>query len=285
MEYASEDGCEARELPAPPVPAARFPALTQGTDEPPILRFPQQILLPLPHHRVVYVPAIHPVASLASGSQPLVPRRFISPRSGRSEGSLGVLANHNRCTGRSGGEVSPKGWIGGWRSFARTVRGVLAYGTWLEEIHLSSAGYRLGAAARPQLAVEAVDVRLDGARRDIELGCDLLVGLARGDEREHLQLPLARRLGEPLVRGRHRGPRREGRQELREVARRDAVRGVEAASFAGFQRRREELAHRGSLVHEGANVAFRFCQSEGSRQGAHGPLFLLPGPQCHRLQD
>ena len=50
------------------------------------------------------------------------------------------------------------------------VQGVRAYGTWLEEVHLSGAGYSLGAAARLQLAVEAVDVRLDGARRSLGEG-------------------------------------------------------------------------------------------------------------------
>src|SRR3712207_165879 len=59
------------------------------------------------------------------------------------------------------------------------------------KVQVPGAGHRLGAAASPQLAVEAVDVRLDGARRDEELGCDLLVGVARDDEREHLQLSLA----------------------------------------------------------------------------------------------
>src|SRR5918997_4356123 len=127
MENASEDRCEAQDHPAPPVPAARFPVFTQGTGETPILRFPQQILLALPRHRVVSIPAIHHVASLASGFRPLSPWRFISPRSGRGERSPGVLANHNLCTGRSGGGVSPKGWIGGWRSLARTVRRVRAY--------------------------------------------------------------------------------------------------------------------------------------------------------------
>jgi hypothetical protein len=74
-----------------------------------------------------------------------------------------------------------------------------------DKVQLPGAGYSLGAAACPQLAVQAVDVRLDGARRNEELGCDLLVGLAHGDEREHLQLSLAQWLGEPLLGSRRCG--------------------------------------------------------------------------------
>ena len=88
---------------------------------------------------------------------------------------------------------------------ARTVHGVRAYGSWLEEVHLSGAGHRLGAAARPQLAVEAVDVGLDGARRDEELARNLSIGVARCDEREHLQLSLAQWLGKSLFRACRRG--------------------------------------------------------------------------------
>jgi hypothetical protein len=79
----------------------------------PILRFPQQILLALPRHRVVSAEAIHPVASLASGLWPLGLRHAISPRSDRSDRSPGILANHNLCTERLGGEVPPKGGSGG----------------------------------------------------------------------------------------------------------------------------------------------------------------------------
>src|ERR671917_2307301 len=68
-----------------------------------------------------------------------------------------------------------------------------------DNIQLPGAGYGLGAAARPQLAVEAVNVGLDRAERDEKFGCDLLVGFTGGDEREHLYLPLAQWLGEPLV--------------------------------------------------------------------------------------
>ena len=155
MENASEDGREARDLPVPPVLAARFPALTQGSDETPVLRFPQQVLLALPRRRVVSVPDVHTVASCKR--------------------SVGVLADHDLCSGRWGGEASAEGWNAGWRWFARTARGVRAYVAWLEETQLLRAGYRLGAAASIQLAVEAVDVRLDGAHRDEEPGCDLLV--------------------------------------------------------------------------------------------------------------
>jgi hypothetical protein len=70
MDKASEDGCDAQDLLDPPVLVASFPAFTQGTDETPVLRFPQQILLAAPQHRVLYVPVIHPATSLASGCQP-----------------------------------------------------------------------------------------------------------------------------------------------------------------------------------------------------------------------
>src|SRR5215217_607024 len=73
-----------------------------------------------------------------------------------------------------------------------------------DEVQIPGAGQRLGTAARPQLAVETVDVGLDGAHRDAELTGDLLVGIAGGDEREHLELPLAWGLGEPLVGNRRR---------------------------------------------------------------------------------
>src|SRR5829696_3376368 len=87
-----------------------------------------------------------------------------------------------------------------------------------DEVQIPGAGQRLGSAARPQLAVEAVDVGLYRAHRDEELTGDLLVGIAGGDEREHLQLPLAWGLGEPLVGNRRRRVfLREGRYELCEV--------------------------------------------------------------------
>src|SRR5215208_1096325 len=185
------------------------------------------------------------------------------------------LPRSSHWPGRSVGAVSAEGWIGGWRSFAWKVWGVRAKVTRLEEVHLPGAGYSLGAAARPQLAVEVVDVGLDGADGDEELACDLPVGLAGGDEREHLQLPLAQGLGEPPVGSRRRGLLREGRQELREVARRDLACRARMAALAGFERRRQEVSHRSSLVDGGSDVALRFSHFEGLREGAHGLLFLV----------
>ena len=78
--------------------------------------------------------------------------------------------------------------IDSWPGFSDALSSAC---TVLEEAHLSSTGHRLGAAASPQLAVEVVDVGLDGARRDEELVGYLRVGVAGGDEREHLELPLA----------------------------------------------------------------------------------------------
>ena len=69
----------------------------------------------------------------------------------------------------------------------------------LEKAQLSGTSYRPCAAARPKLAVKVVDVSLDGADGDEELACYLPICLAGGDEREHLQLPLAQGLGESPV--------------------------------------------------------------------------------------
>ena len=128
----------------------------------------------------------------------------------------------------------------------------------LEEAHLCSTGHRLGAAASPQLAVEVVYVGLDGAHRDEELTGYLLVGVAGGDEREHLQLPLAQRLRELFADIWGGTFLCENGQQLREVARRDPDCGG-VAPLAGFEDRRQEFAHLGSLVHEGADVTLRFC--------------------------
>ena len=49
--------------------------------------------------------------------------------------------------------------------------------------------------------------------------------------------------------------------------------GVEAAPLLGSSFG-QEVAHRGSLVRESPDVALRFRQGEGSRQGANGPLLL-----------
>ena len=68
-----------------------------------------------------------------------------------------------------GVEVDP---LAGFSDALSSVRAVL------EEAHLSGAGYSLGAAASPQLAVEVVDVGLHGGHRDEEPARDLLVGHA-----------------------------------------------------------------------------------------------------------
>src|SRR3712207_5987184 len=59
MGNASEDSCDARDLPAPPVFVTRFPAFTQGTVETTVRRFPLQILLAAPQLRVAICPS-HP---------------------------------------------------------------------------------------------------------------------------------------------------------------------------------------------------------------------------------
>src|SRR5215204_6309861 len=128
----------------------------------------------------------------------------------------------------------------------------------LDQIQIPGAGYSLGAAAHPQLAVEVVDVRLDRTQRDEEATCDLPVGLASGDKPEHLQLALAQRLRELFADIWGGTFLCENGQQLREVARRDPNCGVGVAPLASFEGRRQKFAHRGSLVHEGADVTLRF---------------------------
>jgi hypothetical protein len=65
------------------------------------------------------------------------------------------------------------------------------FGAALEEAHLPGAGHRLGAATSPQLAVEVVEVGLDGARLDEELLRYIFIRLTGGDECEHLHLKSA----------------------------------------------------------------------------------------------
>src|SRR3712207_6779732 len=97
-----------------------------------------------------------------------------------SERSLGFTLRGSR----SMAQVCPRSWKRMWGSRAFLgveIRrpdgpGVRTYATWLEEFHFSGAGYSLGAASCPKLAVEPIDVCLDGARRDEEFGRDLLVG-------------------------------------------------------------------------------------------------------------
>src|ERR687898_3129500 len=55
---------QAQDLPAPPALEARFPALPQGSDETPVLRFSPQILLVLPQRGVICVPIAHLCASM-----------------------------------------------------------------------------------------------------------------------------------------------------------------------------------------------------------------------------
>jgi hypothetical protein len=89
-------------------------------------------------------------------------------------------------------------------------------------------------------------------------------------------LPPAQRFRGPSVGFRRSLLPREGRHELREVFCRDPAR---AAPLIGFERRRKEVAHRVSLVHESPDVALRLRQNEGLGYGVHGPLFPVRGPQ------
>src|SRR5829696_10198586 len=111
----------------------------------------------------------------------------------------------------------------------------------LDQIQLYGAGYSLGTATRPQLAVEVVDVRLDRTQRDEEATCDLPVGLASGDKPEHLQLALAQRLRELFADIWGGTFLCENGQQLREVARRDPDCGVGVAPVACFDGRGQEV--------------------------------------------
>src|SRR5215212_4290152 len=185
---------------------------------------------------------------------------------------------HRRCTGRLVGATSTEGLIGGWRSTRRRGPRRCYRTTVLEETHLSSTGHRLGAAVRAEFSIEVVDVGLDRAQRDEQPASNFPVGIARGDERKNLDLPLAKGLGEPHFGNRGRPVLSgEGRHELREVRDRDADRGVEVTPLASF-------GHRWSLVHEGPDVTLRFCLGEGQGQGAYGLLLLAFRPKGQRLQ-
>ena len=59
-------------------------------------------------------------------------------------------------------------------------------------IDVEHAGHRLGAVGRPELPVDVVEVLLDRARRDHELGCDLRVRGARCRHGQDLVLALGR---------------------------------------------------------------------------------------------
>src|SRR5919107_5462361 len=153
----------------------------------------------------------------------------------------------------------------------------------LEQFELPGPCHRLRAAVRVELAVEVVEVGLDGAHADEELGGDLTVGLAGGYELKDLALALAQVFGE--LRGRRRDARSvplQHRQELPEVVRRDWR--VQTPSLSSFECPGQEFVHRRTLVGEGPDVALRFGQNEGFSQGAHGALSLAFCLQGQRLQ-
>src|SRR5215210_4474693 len=58
----------------------------------------------------------------------------------------------------------------------------------------------LGTVPCAELAVDVAGVALDGAHGDEELPCCLRVGLARGEYAQHLELALAQRIFESLLR-------------------------------------------------------------------------------------
>lgn len=60
----------------------------------------------------------------------------------------------------------------------------------LSDAELTDLHERLRTAVHVELAIGSVDVRLDGANRNDQLCCDLLVCHSRGDETEYLDLPI-----------------------------------------------------------------------------------------------
>ena len=71
----------------------------------------------------------------------------------------------------------------------------------LEQLHLTGAQDRLAAAGDLEFAEDAVGVGLDRADGDHQHPCDLGVGLAAGDQPQHLQLARAQPLAPWLVEG------------------------------------------------------------------------------------
>src|SRR5918998_4684675 len=65
-----------------------------------------------------------------------------------------------------------------------------------KQLEVPCPGNGLGAVVRAELAVDVARVGLDGAHGDEEVSGDLRVGLARGEEAQHLQLSRAQRLVE-----------------------------------------------------------------------------------------
>src|SRR5215203_186578 len=79
----------------------------------------------------------------------------------------------------------------------------------LDQFQLPGPRCRLRAAVRVELAVEVVDVGLDGAHADEEFRGDPTVGLAGGYMPEVLELPLAGAyllFKEPIASSRHEVP-------------------------------------------------------------------------------
>src|ERR671917_780167 len=93
----------------------------------------------------------------------------------------------------------------------------------LDQIQLPGACYRLRAAVRVELAVEVVDVGLDRAHADEQLGGDPAVTLAGGYKLQNFELAPAQGFGKPLCW--QPGTRivlLQCRQELPDVVRRHA---------------------------------------------------------------
>jgi hypothetical protein len=69
-------------------------------------------------------------------------------------------------------------------------------GALLDQVQLPGSRQGLRTASRVELAVDVVDVGLDRAHADEELGGDLAVGLASGYELKDFELTLAQGFGE-----------------------------------------------------------------------------------------
>src|SRR5919112_4582678 len=134
----------------------------------------------------------------------------------------------------------------------------------LEQFELPGPCHRLRAAVRVELAVEVVDVGLDGAHADEQLGGDPAITLAGGYKLQNFELAPAQGFGKPLCR---RPCTRivplQRRQEFPDVVRRDAGWPVWLSSLLSFEHPGQDFGHRLTLVDEGPDVALRCCQSEG----------------------
>ena len=88
---------------------------------------------------------------------------------------------------------------GGWILLSTPLL-ALFFGWSINQAQLASAPDRPGAGFDPQFTVNVVDMRLDGALRQCQVGCNLGVRQTLVDQAEHLDLALAERIDQPGLR-------------------------------------------------------------------------------------